>query len=993
MSVDEILGDGPDPMFDQMQQWRLEQKGKRVNVASKFQVDDAEPQPGAGMYGKDYANIDPKILAKAAAVAAEREQRAAAAAVGAPPLDRGPPPVIDYKDTVNLPVTSFDMRANSAVREPEIQKVWEETELYRRLWKNAKGPVFTLHDGPPYANGSLHMGHALNKILKDFINRYMVLQGHRVRFVPGWDCHGLPIELKVLQSMKSKAGLTPLKIREEAEKFALATVQEQMAAFKRYGVLGEWERPYLTLRPKYEAAQMGVFAKMVLNGHIYRGLKPVHWSPSSRTALAEAELEYPDGHTSRSIYAGFKLESVPKAFPKELSGYLGKLGVAVWTTTPWTIPANLAVAFNAKLKYVVTEVKTPKQAPAPAATPAAEASASDATATDKKKKGGKKGAAASDKPAPAPPASVPSGEWTCQYVIVAQDLVDTLASTLGVTLEVKGEVPASALEGCTYRHPLYDRVSPVVPGGDYITTESGTGLVHIAPGHGQEDYIVGQKFGLPLLSPVDDAGKFTEEAGDKFQGLNVLAEGNTAIVEALAASKALMLEKPYEHKYPYDWRTKKPTIFRATRQWFASVDGFRQQALDAIKSVEWIPAVGEKRITAMVNSRSDWCISRQRSWGVPIPVFYHKATGEPLISQESMAHITSLVSQHGSSCWWTMSNEELLPESHRSKANEYERGTDTMDVWFDSGSSWASVCQQRQDMNVPADLYLEGSDQHRGWFQSSLLTSVATEGRAPYKQVLTHGFVLDERGFKMSKSVGNVMDPNVIISGGNNQKTEPAYGADVLRLWVASCDYTSDVLIGPKIIEQVAESYRKLRFTMRYLLGNLDGFEPRYESVPYAKLPSVDRYMLHKLSALMTDVKEAYDKYQFYQIYQAIQRFVVVELSNFYFDVSKDRLYTGSLSSQEHQACRTVLTAVLSCLLRTLAPLTPHMAEDIWSKLPFPASQLDGDEDSEAGASVFEGGWAVVRPEWGSMPAEEVELWDNFKKVGVFSACVACVIG
>ena len=650
-----------------------------------------------------------------------------------------------YKDTVNLPKTSFDMRANAIKREPELQQFWAENQIYERLSQNNPGELFILHDGPPYANGSLHIGHALNKILKDIINRFQLLQGRKVRYVPGWDCHGLPIELKVLQGMKQaeRQQLTPLELRHKARDFALIEVEEQRQGFKRYGIWGDWEHPYLTMKPEYEAAQIGVFGQMVLKGYIYRGLKPVHWSPSSKTALAEAELEYPEGHTSRSIYAAFPMITLA-ADVQVLEPYLSELSVAIWTTTPWTIPANLAVSVNPDLTYAVVEV----------------------------------------------------GEEikNQKYLLVAADLVQRLSATLGTNLTVLTSVTGKALEHSTYRHPLYNRESPIVIGGDYVTTESGTGLVHTAPGHGQEDYLVGQRYNLPLLAPVDADGNFTEEAG-QFAGLNVLGDGNQAVIQAMTEAGSLLKEEPYVHKYPYDWRTKKPTIYRATEQWFASVEGFREEALKAIASVNWIPAQGENRITAMVSERSDWCISRQRSWGVPIPVFYDEATGEPLLSEETIAHVQAIVAQKGSDAWWELPVEELLPAQYRNNDRSYRKGTDTMDVWFDSGSSWAAVLKQRSQLRYPADLYLEGSDQHRGWFQSSLLTSVATNGLAPYKTVLTHGFTLDEQGRKMSKSLGNVIDPGVVIEGGKNQKDEPPYGADVLRLWVSSVDYSSDVTI------------------------------------------------------------------------------------------------------------------------------------------------------------------------------------------------------
>jgi isoleucyl-tRNA synthetase len=827
-----------------------------------------------------------------------------------------------YKDTVNLPKTNFDMRANAIKREPEIQKFWEENKIYDRLFENNPGELFILHDGPPYANGSLHIGHALNKILKDIINRYQILKGRKVRYVPGWDCHGLPIELKVLQNMKSaeRQNLTPLQLRQKAEEFALATVDNQRQNFKRYGIWGDWDNPYLTLKPIYEAAQIGVFGQMFLKGYIYRGLKPVHWSPSSKTALAEAELEYPEGHVSRSIYAAFAITSLAEAVKPLLAEYQPDLGVAIWTTTPWTIPGNLAVAVNADLNYAVVEV------------------------------------------------SHSEAQSNFKYLIVAADLVERLSSTLGVELTVKATFKGNDLEHTTYRHPLFDRESQIVVGGDYITTESGTGLVHTAPGHGQEDYIVGQRYGLPILAPVDDNGNFTQEAGE-FAGLNVLGDGNQAVIDALSAAGSLLKEEPYPHKYPYDWRTKKPTIFRATEQWFASVEGFREEALKAIATVKWIPAQGENRITPMVAERSDWCISRQRSWGVPIPVFYDEATGEPLLNEEVINHAQAIIAEKGSDAWWELSVEELLPESYRNNGRSYRRGTDTMDVWFDSGSSWASVVQQRPELHYPADIYLEGSDQHRGWFQSSLLTSVAVNDIPPYKTVLTHGFALDEQGRKMSKSEGNVIDPNTIIEGGKNQKVEPAYGADVLRLWVSSVDYSGDVRIGKNIIKQMNDVRGKIRNTARFLLGSLDDFDPEKDTVPFEELPELDRYMLHRISEVFEEVTEAFESFQFFRFFQTVQNFCVVDLSNFYLDIAKDRLYISAKDAFRRRSCQTVLKIALDNLARAIAPVLCHTAEDIWQYLPYKTPYK----------SVFEAGWVQVEEKWRN--PELAEFWEALRQL------------
>jgi len=804
-----------------------------------------------------------------------------------------------YSKTVNLPQTGFNQRANSPKREPELQNFWKEKRVYERLYEESKGAQFVLHDGPPYANGDLHIGHALNKILKDFINRYKILQGNKVRFVPGWDCHGLPIELKVLQSLKgdAKKDLTPFKLRKKAAAFARKTVDSQRESFKRYGIWADWEEPYLTLEPAYEAAQIEAFAAMVKGGHIYRGRKPVNWSPSSRTALAEAELEYPEGHKSKSMYAAFTVTSPAEA----LKEHADNLKVSVWTTTPWTIPANLAVAVNEALDYVVVKHGDVK-------------------------------------------------------LIVAKELTATLAKKLAgedeeeAKLEVVAEMKGKDLTGTKYKHPLYERESEIVVGGDYITTESGTGLVHTAPGHGVEDYQTGLKYGLELLSPVDDAGKFTAEAGEDLVGKSVLSDGNDAVIEMMKAAGALLKVEPYGHKYPYDWRTKKPTIFRATDQWFASVENFRSEALAAIDTVTWIPEVGKKRITPMVEGRSDWCISRQRAWGVPIPVFYHKESGDPLLTEESIEHVRAIIAEHGSDAWWSMDTAELLPPSHQAEAEDWERGRDTMDVWFDSGSSWNGVAKSwggGQALGYPADMYLEGSDQHRGWFQSSLLTSVAAQGKAPYKTVLTHGFVLDEKGFKMSKSLGNVVDPKQVIDGGKNQKLEPAYGADVLRLWVSSVDYSGDVRVGGNIMKQVSDAYRKIRNTLRYLIGNMYDFDPAKDTVPYKELASVDKWMLGQVTKVQAEVQEAFETFQFYRASQAIQAFCITDLSNFYLDVAKDRLYISEPSDPRRRSCQTVLKVVMEALLSCIAPLLPHMAEDVWLNVPW-ATEHD---------SVFQAGW------------------------------------
>jgi isoleucyl-tRNA synthetase len=842
-----------------------------------------------------------------------------------------------YKHTLNLLQTPFAMRANARQREPELQAFWAEHKLYERLSRENLAPdgqpgePFTLHDGPPYANGALHVGHALNKILKDIINKHALMKGRRARFVPGWDCHGLPIELKVLQglSQDERRSLTPLELRRRAHAYALEQMQGQRQGFRRWGIWADWDQPYLTLNKDYEAAQIGVFGKMVLAGHIYRGLKPVHWSPSSRTALAEAELEYPDGHTSLSVYVAFPVVELPEALAARLEqagidaantgGRREQLFVAIWTTTPWTLPANLAVSVNGELDYCVCrDGSSPDSSP--------------------------------------------------RFLVVARDLVETLQARLERSLQPLLTLKGADLEGISYRHPLLERTSPVVLGGDYITTESGTGLVHTAPGHGVDDFNTGRKYGLPVLCPVDEAGNLTDEAGP-FAGLNVLKDANTVIITALRDAGALLAQESYAHRYPYDWRTKKPTIFRATEQWFASVEGFRQQALEAIDQVQWLPESGRNRIEAMVRDRGDWCISRQRTWGVPIPVFYHRETGEVLLNEASLAHIQGLIAAHGSDVWWEKDEAELLPPSHAAEAHLWRKGTDTMDVWFDSGSSWAGVLGglgesgggDAAPLQYPADLYLEGSDQHRGWFQSSLLTSVAVNGHAPYRTVLTHGFTLDEKGRKMSKSLGNVVDPAVLVEGGKNEKQEPAYGADVLRLWVSSVDYSADVPLGPGIVRQLADVYRKVRNTARYLLGNLHDFNPARDAVPVAELPLLDRWMLQRMASLIDEVSADFEQFEFYRFFQALQNFCVVDLSNFYLDIAKDRLYVSGPADFRRRSCQTVLALVVERLAGLIAPVLCHMAEDIWQNLPYPVAE----------ASVFERGWPTAPQPWRQAISEQ----------------------
>ena len=817
-----------------------------------------------------------------------------------------------YKETLNLLKTSFSMRANSTIREPELQAFWKKKGIDFELGLSNKGISFTLHDGPPYANGALHMGHALNKVLKDIINKFNIMRGRRVRFVPGWDCHGLPIELKVLQNLdkEQRNELTPLKLRKKAAAYARKQIANQMEGFKRWGIWADWDEPYLTLDKNYEAAQIELFGEMVLNGYIYRGLKPVHWSPSSQTALAEAELEYPEGHISDSVYVTFPVIKLPLELRQTLANQgldlpinekeiSQTLMVAIWTTTPWTLPANLAIAVNAKLQYLFAK------------------------------------------------------DDSGRIILVADSLLKEFNDVIGNKFLPLAKVKGSFLEGISYKNPIINRISEIVIGGDYITTESGTGLVHTAPGHGVDDFNTGKKYDLPILCPVNERGILTSEAGS-FEGLNVLKDANIAIINSLKSNGALLKHLPYKHKYPYDWRTKKPTIFRATQQWFASIKGFRECAMESIDSVEWLPDSGRNRINSMVKDRGDWCISRQRSWGVPIPVFYSKEGDKILLNQDTLSHIQNLVAENGSDIWWEKDESELLPSKYLHEAHLWKKGTDTMDVWFDSGSSWKAVASRREGLNYPADLYLEGSDQHRGWFQSSLLTSVAVNKKAPYHRVLTHGFALDEKGRKMSKSLGNIVDPSVIIDGGPNKKKDPAFGADVLRLWASSVDYSVDVPIGENILRQLSDVYRKVRNTSRYLLGNLHDFDPENDFVMVKELPILDRWMLNRTSEVIDQITLAFESYEFSKFFQIIQSFCVVELSNFYLDIAKDRLYVSSPKDFRRRSCQTVLSLIIERLSGLISPVLPHMAEDIWQNIPYKLKE----------ESVFQKGWPDVPDDW-----------------------------
>ncbi|MEK4183149.1 isoleucine--tRNA ligase [Bacillus sp. FSL K6-1145] len=780
---------------------------------------------------------------------------------------------MNYKDTLLMPKTEFPMRGNLPNKEPEIQEEWAEKDIYQMVLERTKGrPTFILHDGPPYANGDIHMGHALNKILKDFIVRFKSMNGFHAPYVPGWDTHGLPIETALTKNKKVKRKeMSTAEFRKLCEEYAWKQIEGQRNQFKRLGVRADWDNPYVTLKPEYEAQQILVFGEMAKRGYIYKGLKPVNWSPSSESALAEAEIEYKDKR-SPSIYVSFKV--------KDGKGVLenGEQFI-IWTTTPWTLPANLGICVHPNLEYSVLQVGA-------------------------------------------------------ERYVVASELVEQVAKTLGFEeYEVVKTLKGKELDNVVAEHPIYGRDSLVML-GDHVTTDAGTGCVHTAPGHGEDDFNVSMKYGLDVLCPVDEKGVMTDEAPG-FEGL-FYEDANKAITEQLEAKGALKKLDFITHSYPHDWRTKKPTIYRATAQWFASIKDFREALLDNIKETKWVPAWGETRLFNMVRDRGDWCISRQRVWGVPIPVFYAE-NGEPIITDETIQHVSQLFREHGSNIWFEKEAKELLPEgfTHPGSPNgEFTKEQDIMDVWFDSGSSHQAVLEEREDLVRPADLYLEGSDQYRGWFNSSLSTSVAITGKAPYKGVVSHGMTLDKEGRKMSKSLGNTIEP---------AKVAKQLGAEILRLWVSSVNYQADHPVSDDILKQVAEVYRKIRNTFRFLHGNLFDFDPAVNAVPVEELREVDQYILIKLNKLIDKVKKAYDDYEFAVVYHAIHNFCTIELSSFYLDFAKDVVYIEHADHPDRRSMQTVFYETLMALVKLTAPILPHTTDELWSHLSFveePSVQL-----------------------------------------------------
>lgn len=778
---------------------------------------------------------------------------------------------MDYSKTLNLPETEFPMRGNLPKREPEILKFWEDNDIYNKRQQKAKGKKqFILHDGPPYANGKIHLGHVVNKVLKDMILKYKSLQGYQTPYVPGWDTHGMPIEHAAIKNLGlNRHELDPLALREECKNYALQWIDTQREDFKRLGVNGDWDNPYITLKHAYEAKQIEVFGDMAKKGHIYKGLKTVYWCPTCETALAEAEIEYAE-KKSHTIYVKFAAVDTKGNLPEGLTN--DNVYAVIWTTTPWTLPANVAIAIHPELEYNWVKV----------------------------------------------------GE---EVYFIANGLLESVAKDAKwESYEILGSIKGEDAVGMTFKHPFMDRTSVVVT-ADYVTLEQGTGCVHTAPGHGPDDFETGLRYKLPILSPVNAAGKLTEEAGEEFAGMDI-HDAEVPIIKRLAANGALLSKGSVRHQYAHCWRCKNPVIYRATEQWFASVDGFRDEALKAVEESKWIPSWGENRIHNMIADRHDWCISRQRVWGVPLPIFYCEKCNEHIINEETINAIKDLFAQEGSDAWWAKTAEEILPQGFacpKCGHTHFRKESDIMDVWFDSGSSHAAVLEQREELSWPADLYLEGSDQHRGWFQSSLLTSVATRGRAPYNAVLTHGFVVDGEGKKMSKSVGNVIFPQEIIS---------KFGADILRLWVSSADYQADIRISNDILKQLSEVYRKIRNTFRYILGNLNNFDPNTDMVSYDQLEEFDKWALLRLAQVQEKVTAAFENYEFHVMYHTVHNYCTVDLSSIYLDVLKDRLYTSGATSVSRRAAQTTMYHILKTLVVMLSPILTFSTEEVWKHMP-----------------------------------------------------------
>ena len=779
----------------------------------------------------------------------------------------------NYNDTIHKMQTPFEMRAGLPKKEPKMLEDWEQNHVYEQMIKNNEGkPQYILHDGPPYANGNIHMGTALNKIIKDIIIRYKNMSGFQAPYVPGYDTHGLPIELKALSSLgDKKAGVSKLELRQICKEFATEHIGVMNEQFKRLGVQGDFENPYLTLRPEFEARQVEIFGEMAKKGYIYKGMKAVYWCPEDRTALAEAEIEYAEDECD-SIYVRFKLTDDPNGVLAKHNIPLDKAWIVIWTTTTWTLPANVATCLNPNLEYAFVKI-------------------GDA------------------------------------YHIMARELVESTMKGCHIDeYEVLPEtVLGSELELMQYQHPFLDRKGLVIL-GDHVTLEGGTGCVHTAPGHGVEDFevCVNHYPQVPVVVPVDDAGRLTAEAGEKFAGLKVW-DANKVILEHIKESGHLMGVQHITHQYPHCWRCHHPIIFRATEQWFCSIDAFKEDVYKAIDSVHWQPAWGHDRMAGMVRDRSDWCISRQRVWGVPIPVFYCKKCGKYHITDASIKAVSDLFRKEGSDAWYKYDANDILPKTEVCEcgASDWEKDPDIMDVWFDSGSTWSAVCRERPELRWPVDMYMEGADQFRGWFQSSLLTSVATQGVAPYREVLCHGWVVDAQGKQMHKSAGNGMEPSEIIRD---------YGADIIRLWVASSDYTVDVRAGKEIFRQLSEAYRKMRNTARFMLGNISDFDPAKDMVDDDQLFEIDRWALEACNKLTATMRDAYEHYDFSRAYHALYNFCVIDMSNFYMDVIKDRLYCAD--DHARRCAQTALYRILVDFTKLLAPILCFTSQEIWSYVP-----------------------------------------------------------
>ena len=796
---------------------------------------------------------------------------------------------MDYKATLNLPKTEFPMKASLPQREPEMLRRWEAMDLYGQIrWQGRERPRFILHDGPPYANGHIHLGHALNKILKDIIIKSRQMMGFSSPYIPGWDCHGLPIEHQVDKELKAKGQALPqVEVRARCRAYAEQFVNIQREEFKRLGVLGDWEHPYLTMKPHYVATILAEFGKFFLSRAIYRSKKPVHWCATCRTALAEAEVEYED-HSTPSVYVKFPLVSPPPEVPELGAG--GPVYLVIWTTTPWTLPANLAIAVHPDLEYAVMKVNGDK-------------------------------------------------------LVVAAELAESLLSSFGLKGQEVLRVRGHRLEGAVCRHPWINRTSQVIL-ADYVTVTAGTGLVHIAPGHGQEDYDSGRKYNLAPYSPVDDDGRFTSEVPE-FQGLGVW-EANPKVIEHLQKMGALLLAEEAQHSYPHCWRCKNPIIFRATEQWFISMaqNDLRLKALAAIDRVTWIPRWGRERIYQMVEQRPDWCISRQRAWGVPIVAFHCQGCGKVLLTQEILDKIIARVREEGADFWFASPAADILPPDTKCPEcgkDAFTKETDILDVWFDSGVSFAAVAEPNPELGFPVDLYLEGSDQHRGWFHSSLLASVGTRGEAPYRGVLTHGFVVDGDGRKMSKSLGNVIAPQEVMA---------EYGAEILRLWVTAEDYRDDVRLSGNILKQLGDAYRRFRNTARFMLGNLYDFDPEKDLVPLKDREELDLVALSWMAQLIQRVKRAYQEYEFHLVFHRLHQFCAVEMSAIYLDILKDRLYVSGAASPARRSAQSTLYELLLDLTWLMAPILSFTAEEVWGYLPKPQRE----------ASVHLAGFPEPRP-------------------------------